>query len=89
MNRENFLGLLRVAVADYIAADEAFDDDARLQVDPASLEVAVVDGDDAEESDDETLDFYPMMELITMDPEGAWHIDDEALEAVADEYNFD
>ena len=30
MERKDFIGLVKTAVADYIAADEAFDDDARL-----------------------------------------------------------
>ncbi|MBD5291404.1 MAG: hypothetical protein HDS24_04965 [Bacteroides sp.] len=85
MERKDFIGLVKTAVADYIAADEAFDDDARLQVDPATFEVAVVDGEDADDSVSE-LDFFPMMELVEMDADGNWHIDTQAVEAVADEY---
>ena len=41
-----------------------------------------------EDSDDSgsELDFFPMMELVEMDADGNWHIDTQAVEAVADEY---
>ena len=35
-------------VREYISADESYDDDAQITIDPASLEVGLVDGEEAD-----------------------------------------
>lgn len=72
-------------VNEYIAADESYDDDAQLTIDPATKEVGLTDGEDAE-SLPETVDCYPAMDFVEMDAEGNWRPDMESIESVAADY---
>ena len=52
MTHEELENLLRNAVEDYIADEEAYDDNARLRIDPQSKEVSITDGaDEVEDAD--------------------------------------
>ncbi len=84
MTREELENLLRNAVEDYIADEEAYDDNARLRIDPQSKEVSITDG--ADEVED--ADYYDVMDFIKMSPAdpGKWEVDEDAVESVAEEY---
>lgn len=64
MTHEELENLLRNAVEDYIADEEAYDDNARLRIDPQSKEVSITDG--ADEVED--ADYYDVMDFIKMSP---------------------
>lgn len=64
MTREELENLLRNAVEDYTADEEAYDDNARLRIDPQSKEVSITDGGDEVED----ADYYDVMDLIKMSP---------------------
>ena len=83
MTREELENLLRNAVEDYIADEEAYDDNARLRIDPQSKEVSITDGGD----DVEDADYYDVMDLIKMSPldPGKWEVDEDAVKSVAEE----
>ena len=84
MTREELENLLRNAVEDYTADEEAYDDNARLRIDPQSKEVSITDGGDEVEDDD----YYDVMYLIKMSPSdhGKWEVDEDAVKSVAEEY---
>ena len=84
MTREELENLLRNAVEDYTADEEAYDDNARLRIDPQSKEVSITDGGDEVED----ADYYDVMDLIKMstsDP-GKWEVDEDDVKSVAEEY---
>lgn len=69
-------------VREYIAADEAYDDNAQIAVNPSTGEVLLLDGEEADDlSDDYTL--CAAMDLICMNPDGTWTPDPEAIGAFA------
>ena len=84
MTREELENLLRNAVEDYTADEEAYDDNARLRIDPQSKEVSITDGGDEVED----ADYYDVMDLIKMSPAdpGKWEVDEDAVKSVAEEY---
>lgn len=69
---------IKEMVREYIATDEAYDDNAAIAVNPSTGEVLLMDGEEAEElSDDYTV--TSAMDLVRMDSNGAWTIDDDAI----------
>lgn len=72
-------------VREYISADESYDDDAQITIDPASLEVGLVDGEEADGIAD-SIDCYPAMDFVVMTADGKWVPDTEAIASVAAEY---
>lgn len=86
MTREELEGKIREAVTEYIADEETYDDNARLQIDLGKCEVAVVDSEDDEPEDAGTVDYYDVMDFIRMSSEepGKWEVDDEAVKSVAE-----
>ncbi len=68
------------AVAEYIADEELYDDNAQVVVDPLSGDVKLVDGD--EDVDDEAMDVYDVMDLVRMNADGVWEPDAEAIAEV-------
>ena len=65
-------------VREYISADESYDDDAQITIDPESLEVADGLAD--------SIDCYPAMDFVEMTADGKWVPDTEAIASVAAEY---
>ena len=72
-------------VREYISADESYDDDAQITIDPESLEVGLVDGEEADGLAD-SIDSYPAMDVVEMTADGKWVPDTEAIASVAAEY---
>lgn len=68
------------AVAEYIADEELYDDNAQVVVDPLSGDVKLVDSD--EDVDDEAMDVYDVMDLVRMNADGVWEPDAEAIAEV-------
>lgn len=68
------------AVAEYIADEELYDDNAQVVVDSLSGDVKLVDGD--EDVDDEAMDVYDVMDLVRMNADGVWEPDAEAIAEV-------
>ncbi len=68
------------AVAEYIADEELYDDNAQVVVDPLSGDVKLVDSD--EDVDDEGMDVYDVMDLVRMNADGVWEPDAEAIAEV-------
>lgn len=87
MTKEELEGKIRDAVAEYIADEETYDDNARLQIDLEKWEVTVVDSEDDDPEDVDTVDYYDVMDFISMSPDepGKWEVDDEAVKSVAEE----
>lgn len=87
MTREELEGKIRDAVAEYIADEETYDDNARLQIDLEKWEVTVIDSEDDEPENVDTVDYYDVMDFIRMSPDdpGKWEVDDEAVKSVAEE----
>lgn len=86
MEKSEFLRDIEEAVADWIAAEESFDDNPYLRVNSESLASDIVDGEDADEADEDGYDYYSVLELVKPSMAGGWIPDPEALEAVASEY---
>lgn len=77
MDSKELASKITKAVAEYIADEELYDDNAQVVVDPVSGDVKLVDGD--EEVDDEAMDVYDVMDLVRMNAEGVWEPDAEAI----------
>lgn len=84
MNIEELKQRVLAAVADYIADEEAFDDNAQLRISPEG-EVEVVDSAEVPEEDDGN-DYYDVMEFVQMSTAnpGKWEVDTEAIEALSE-----
>lgn len=80
---------IKKALLEYLEAPEAWGDNVQLEVNTADGSVRLNDDEDVDE-DSETLDYWPVMDLICMSVEnpGQWEIDPDALEEVADTYNL-
>ena len=87
MTKEELEGKIRDAVAEYIADEETYDDNARLQIDLEKWEVTVVDSEDDDPEDVDTVGYYDVMDFIRMSPDepGKWEVDEEAVKSVAEE----
>lgn len=82
MTRAELECKIRDAVEEYIADEEAYDDNAQLLIDPEGWEVSVVNSEDADG------DHYDVMDLIMMSPSapGKWEVDEDAVLSVAADY---
>lgn len=70
-------------VKEYIEQDEAYDDNAQIAVNPATGEVRLMDGEEAEElPDDWTI--ISVMDLVEMNPDGSWRPDPAAIAEFAE-----
>lgn len=80
---------IKKALLEYLEAPEAWGDNVQLEVNTADGSVRLNDDEDVDE-DSETLDYWPVMDLICMSVEnpGQWEIDPDALEEVAETYNL-
>jgi hypothetical protein len=77
---------IEALITEYIAADEAYDDNAQIAVNVVTGEVQLLDGEEAEElSDDYTL--CAAMDLVEMNLDGTWRPDVEAISEFADSLN--
>ncbi len=89
ITKEGFISRLRSAVKEYIADEEAYDDNAQLCVKPATMEVFLEDSREVD-VDSPDIDCYDVMDFVEMssNPEyaGRWIVDESAVESVADEY---
>ncbi len=86
MNTDKFISLLRETVSEYIADEEAYSDDAQLQINTTTWEMEIADP----ENDLPNCDYYPVMDLVRMSTThpGKWEPDEEAIADVAAEYVF-
>ena len=80
MDSKELANRITNAVAEYIADEELYDDNAQVVVDPVSGDVKLVDGD--EDVDDEAMDVYDVMDLVRMNADGVWEPDAEAIAEV-------
>lgn len=89
MTKEEIKDRIRSAVNDYLAEEEAYDDNAQLCIRPATMEVTVEDSRMVD-IDSSEIDCYDVMDLVEMSPDaesaGQWIVDEEAVESVASEY---
>ncbi len=89
MNREDFKARICAAVKEYIADEEAYDDNAQLCIKPGSLEVSLEDSRNVDTESPE-IDCYDVMDFVEMssNPEqpGKWVVDETAVDSVVDEY---
>ena len=74
-------------INEYLSNEEAYGDNPLLEVKLPGLEVSVV-ADDDDSVDEDHADYYPMLDLISMDTvnPGKWKPDAEAVESVTEEY---
>ena len=80
---------IKAAVEDFAANDQAFTDMAMLRIDPATLEVEIVEEPESEEiENDEAHDYVALMDLVDADPAnpGQWVADAEVIADLAAEY---
>lgn len=85
MDKQKFMENLTNIVKEYIADEEAYCDNAQLQVTISSWELEIADPD----SDMPGCDYWPMMDIIrmsTVEP-GKWEPDYDALSEIAEEYD--
>lgn len=80
MDSKELANRITNAVAEYIADEELYDDNAQVVVDSVSGDVKLVDGD--EDVDDEAMDVYDVMDLVRMNADGVWEPDAEAIAEV-------
>lgn len=83
-NKDNFASKISDVVKDFIAQDEVYGDNAQLSVVPETLELEIVGGD----VDDPEKDYYDLMDLVEMTPEGKWIPDVDAISEVAGNYTI-
>ncbi|MDE7412387.1 MAG: hypothetical protein K2N05_01170 [Muribaculaceae bacterium] len=85
MTKEEFKGRLISVVKEYIRDEEGYDDNAQLCIKPATMDAYLADSREVDvESPD--IECYDVMELVEMNPEGKWKVDEASVEAVAEEY---
>lgn len=84
MNSEELKKRVLAAVEEYIADEEAFDDNAQLCISPEG-EVEVRDSADVPDGDDGN-DYYDVMEFVRMSAAepGKWEVDAAAIDALAE-----
>ncbi len=87
MNKEDLEKKITAAVEEYIADEETYDDNARVQIDPETWKVTMVDSDDESYGDVAGMDYYDVMDLVRMSvaEPGKWEPDREAIASVAEE----
>lgn len=85
MNKSEFIKAVSDLIGTYVADEELYDDSAQLVVDPDTLEASLSDGD---EEIDDSLDQYDVMDMVRMDADGKWIVDNQAVSDLADEYSF-
>lgn len=89
MNSENLKAKVLEAIEDYIASEETFGDTALLSVNPESLSISVVDGEEVSEAEmqESNIDYYDIIDLVQMNPEnGQWTPDMESIDNLVQEY---
>lgn len=84
--RQDFIVRAKEIVKEYIAGEEEYGDNACICVDPSTLEMELQP--DYDEEQDPQTDAYSVPDFIASDPgkPGRWVVDDDAIEALADEY---
>lgn len=75
---------IQQAVAEYLAATEAWDD-AQLLIDAASSQARLIEDEETDELPME-FDTYPIMDFVRMDSAGDWQPDQDAIEEIASQY---
>ncbi|MDE6718092.1 MAG: hypothetical protein K2J70_07860 [Muribaculaceae bacterium] len=85
MTKDEFKELLRSAVKDYIIDEDAYDDNAQLCIKLNTMEVYLADSREVN-VDAEDIECYDVMDLVEMDPEGKWKVDEAAVDEVSDVY---
>lgn len=89
MTKDEIVEKILEQVNDYIASEESYGDAAMLRIDPVSMQIEIVDGDELteEELENGSADYYDLPDLLTMHPtDGTWLPDMVAIEGVALEY---
>ncbi|MDE6682507.1 MAG: hypothetical protein K2J87_03680 [Muribaculaceae bacterium] len=89
MNKDELKARICAAVKEYIADEEAYDDNAQLCIKTGSLEVSLEDSRNVDTESPE-IDCYDVMDFVEMssNPEqpGKWVVDETAVDSVVDEY---
>ena len=85
MNKEEFIKAVSDLIGTYVVDEELYDDSAQLVVNPDTHEASLADGD---EEIDDSLDQYDVMDMVRMDADGKWIVDNQAVSDLADEYSF-
>ena len=85
MTNKELRQLILSAVNEYLLDEDSFDDNAQLCIRPATWEVYVADGREADVESPE-IDCYDVMDFVEMDSEGKWKVDEEIVDSTADEY---
>lgn len=75
---------IKEKVCEYLAAEEQYTDNVQLAVNPSDLTIEISDTDE----DLPEIDYYPMMDLVSIDPEDPahWIPDEESIDSVAADY---
>lgn len=84
MDTKELIKRITDTVSEYIAEEEAYSDDAQLQINTLTREMEIADPD----SDLLDCDYWPIMDLVRMSPTqpGKWEPDPEAIAEVANDY---
>lgn len=80
---------VKALLEEYLDAPEAWSDNVMIEVDPQTLDCRLYDEDDTDvEASDK--DYWEVMDLLSMsvDGDGAWEIDPEALDELASTYQY-
>lgn len=84
MDKTNFIDTLTEVIKEYIATEEAYSDDACLEINTRTWDMTIVDSDNELPG----CDYYSMLDLVLMSGShpGEWEPDPVAVESVASEY---
>ncbi len=89
MSREGLKARICAAVKEYIADEEAYDDNAQLCIKPETLDVYVEDSRNVD-TDSPEIDCYDVMDFVEVSPNpeeaGRWIVDEAAVESAVEEY---
>lgn len=82
--KEKLRHSLNNAVKEYLENEEAYSDNVQLEINTATLEVALADPD----QDLPGCDYYQVMDLVkaSTDNPGSWEVDEDAVSSVVAEY---
>ena len=89
MTKDEFIGKILEQVNEYLASEESYGDAAMLRIDPSTMQIELVDGEELDENaiDNDSADYYDLPDLLTMHPtDGTWLPDMDAISTLSNDY---
>ncbi len=89
MTQEEIIEKILEQVNDYLASEESYGDAAMLRIDPATMQIELIDGEEVDDNEIEngSADYYDLPDLLTMHPtDGSWLPDLDAITTLSLDY---